>query len=105
MTNRRERTTASAIVDALEGEVEVDGGREVVLLVLLLVDNDEELQMFAPGVQAPLPLHVSLMVHGFESLEELPLLTFMKTHWPVEGLQVKFWHGFTVQITFEVPTH
>ena len=58
-------------------------GEWEVMLLVLLVDDNEELQMFAPGVQTPLPLHVSLMVHGFESLHRLPFGRFTNAQAPL----------------------
>ena len=64
-----------------------------------VVTEEEELQMFAPGVQTPLPLHVSLMVHGFESLHGFPFGRGTNEQ-PTVGLQDGFfWHELGVHTT------
>ena len=79
---------------------------EKMLLVVDSEDVEEEvLQKFAPGVQTPLPLHASLMVHGFESLQGLPFGRSTKEQAPLAGSQDGFfWQELGVQTT-DVPTH
>ena len=83
--------TASAMVNALEDEVAAEEDDDEVVM------DKKELQMLVPGVQTRLLLHVSLMVHGFESLQGLPFDRATNAQAPFNvSLDGFFWQEFGV---------